>query len=88
MVVEKNWITGQINEQNRIRISILIKAIGEKDYRRMELGTFREGNISVNILDEAGNNIHKDQIHPGDIDTDIYWVHPHLCGDNIWHDHS
>ena len=60
MVVEKNWNTGQISEQDRIRISILVKAIGEKDYRRMELGTFREGNISVTILDEAGNNIHKE----------------------------
>ncbi|MEM8901058.1 MAG: hypothetical protein AAGC85_23310 [Bacteroidota bacterium] len=61
MVVEKNWVKGQMSEQNRIRINILVKAKGEKDYRRMELGTFREGNITVSILDEAGNNIHKEK---------------------------
>ncbi|MEM6767816.1 MAG: hypothetical protein AAF655_22970 [Bacteroidota bacterium] len=47
-----------MDSQKRISISILIKALGEKKYRRMELGTFRQGNISIAVLDEARNSIH------------------------------
>ena len=61
MVVEKKWIVGQLPEQNRIQICLMIKAKGSGDFRRLELGTFREGSISVNVLDSAYNVIHQEQ---------------------------